>query len=143
MSAEDALGKHVLFVARTAPPKSTGEKFVDLTHQLESSGQTVIPLAIRLGGYCHPMSEFFLIDASPFEMFLALLIGGFWVAWVLLVASQILWVVRNAKRVKVTINLLLQLCTVAGITFAIHLAVGTILSVLCCVVLTNFVLRNQ
>ncbi len=99
-----------------------------------------------VGALAGPMTDSYMNGLGPFELLrLTLFAGlwaapGFWVAWIILRGF------RNAKRGSapmVSINLLLQLCTVAAITFVIHLGDEPIISVFCCVVLTTFVLSNQ
>ena len=99
-----------------------------------------------VGALPAPMTDSYMNGLGPFNMLLAALFVGLWVAPGFWLAWIILTELRNAKRgsaPKVSINLLLQLCTVAAITFVIQLGGETIFSVFCCVALTTYVLSNQ
>ena len=98
-----------------------------------------------VGALPAPMADSYINGLGPFNMLIAALFVGLWVAPGFWLAWIILTGLRNAKRStpKVSINLLLQLCTVAALTFVIQLGGETIVSVFCCVALTTYVLSAQ
>lgn len=99
-----------------------------------------------VGALAGPMTDSYMSGLGPTKLLLVELFVVLWVAPALWTAWIILKEFRNVERwsaPKVSINLLLQLCTVAAITFLIQLGGETMFSIFCCVALTIFVLSNQ